>query len=92
MNDAMNLEELIHQRLKSLTPISLIVDDESQAHIGHPGAVTGAGHYWLSIVSDQFTGQTKIARHQMIYTKLADLIPERIHALSIHALAPGEEI
>ena len=88
----MNLETIIRDRLAALAPKSLTLHDESHAHIGHAGAAGGAGHYWISIVSSQFNQQPKIARHRMIYNLLADLIPGRIHALSIHAIASDEEL
>jgi BolA protein len=40
--------------------------------------------------SARFTGQTRLARHRLVYDSLALLIPKGIHALAIEALAPGE--
>jgi BolA protein len=88
----MTLETIIRERLTALAPQSLTIHDESHAHVGHPGAAGGAGHYWISIVSAQFNQQSKIARHRMVYNLLADLIPDRIHALSIHAIGSDEEL
>lgn len=87
----MSLDTLIRERLSVLAPEHLSIHDESHAHAGHPGAAGGAGHYRISIVCAQFSQQSKIARHRMVYNLLADLIPQKIHALSIHALSPEEE-
>lgn len=81
----MALETLIHDLLAPLAPVSLMIQDDSSLHIGHKGAENGAGHYTIHIVSTQFDGISKIARHKMVYQLLIELIPERIHALSIHA-------
>ena len=88
----MTLEALIRERLTALAPQSLTIHDESHAHVGHIGATGGAGHYWISIVSAQFNSHSKVVRHRMVYNLLADLIPNRIHALSIHALGSNEEL
>lgn len=81
----MALETLIRDLLAPLVPISLMIQDDSAAHIGHKGAENGAGHYTVRIVSAQFNGISTIARHKMVYQLLSELIPARIHALSIHA-------
>lgn len=82
--------ELIRSRLSQLAPIRLDIADDSHQHAGHAGARSGGGHFTLDIVSSAFSGQSKIARHRMIYDLLGDLIPARIHALSINARTPEE--
>ncbi|MFO1253187.1 MAG: BolA family protein [Inhella sp.] len=63
--------------------------DDSAAHAGHAGAREG-GHYQLRVVSPRFTNLNRIARHRLIYDALGPLPAQRIHALNIKALAPGE--
>jgi BolA protein len=58
-------------------------------HAGHSGN-KGGGHFKLTMTSSHFCGKSQIMRHRLIYQILADLIPSKIHALSIHALAPDE--
>jgi BolA protein len=41
-------------------------------------------------VSEAFRGKSRIERHRMINTALASELKERVHALAIHAQAPGE--
>jgi len=79
----------IRTRLSSLNATEIMLHDESASHAGHAGS-SGGGHFDLLVVSPQFTGQGKLARHRMVYALLADLIPHRIHALSIKALTPDE--
>jgi BolA protein len=46
----------------------------------------------LRIESPAFAGKTRVERQRMIYSALGDLMRERVHALSIRASAPGENI
>lgn len=47
-------------------------------------------HFTARIVAPQFAGQRAIARHQMVYRSLGELVGREIHALSIEALTPEE--
>ena len=85
----MTLIEEITVRLQSLAPSTMNIDDESAMHAGHAGN-KGGGHFKLTMTSSHFCGKSQIMRHRLIYQILADLIPSKIHALSIHALAPDE--
>ena len=48
--------------------------------------------YRLLIVAAAFAGQASLARHRQVHKALGDLLPSRIHALSIKALAPEEAL
>lgn len=48
-------------------------------------------HFAALVVAPQFAGQRSIARHQMVYRALGDLVGREIHALSIEALTPEEQ-
>jgi BolA protein len=85
----MNLTEEIKNRLQSLAPSQLEIEDDSASHAGHKGN-GGGGHYNLTIVSAEFKGKTQVARHRIIYQLMGDLIPVKIHALSILAIASDE--
>ena len=86
----MNTADLIRERLAALDPAAVHVVDDSASHAGHAGAAAGGGHFQLTIVSEQFAGKNLIARHRMIYTALADLMHQQIHALQIEALTPDQ--
>jgi stress-induced morphogen len=47
-------------------------------------------HFAARVVSPQFAGQRPIARHQLIYKTLGELMGREIHAMSIEALTPDE--
>ena len=85
----MNLTEIIQYRLAQLNPISMELKDDSALHAGHAGN-TGGGHFSLKIVSSQFSQKSQIMRHRLIYQALTDLMPGKIHAISILAISPDD--
>ncbi|MFC3340567.1 BolA family protein [Paracandidimonas soli] len=53
--------------------------------------VQGDGaHFEALIVSAEFEGKRRIARHQRVYAALGDRMKEEIHALSMRTLTPDE--
>ena len=58
-----------------------------------PGGYNPAGesHFSLTIESEAFAGKSRVERQRMVYAALGDLMRERVHALSIRAMAPGEQ-
>ncbi|WP_088284304.1 BolA family protein [Ideonella sp. A 288] len=53
--------------------------------------VDGDGqHFFATIVSDQFEGLSRVARHQRVYAALGDRMRAQIHALSMKTLTPAE--
>jgi acid stress-induced BolA-like protein IbaG/YrbA len=47
-------------------------------------------HFAAVIVAPQFVGKRMIARHQLVYGTLGQLMGREIHALSIQAQTPEE--
>ncbi|MDX5445019.1 MAG: BolA family transcriptional regulator [Zoogloeaceae bacterium] len=86
----MNRIDLIRERLETLAPLALDIEDESHLHAGHAGARSGGGHYRVRMVSDCFHGHGTLARHRMIYDALGDMMQGPIHALAIKALTADE--
>lgn len=83
--------ERIRQALEqAFQPELLEVADDSHRHVGHAGARDGRGHFDVTIVSAAFAGRAPLARHRAIYAALGEMMTTDIHALSIHASAPGE--
>jgi BolA family transcriptional regulator, general stress-responsive regulator len=80
----------LRSRLEDLSPIELEIHDDGADHVGHAGARNGAGHFSLVIVSKAFCGISRLERHQRVLSRVSDLLPYPIHALSIKALAPEE--
>lgn len=80
----------IKQSLSGLHPVRMEVIDESYKHAGHAGARSGGGHFLLQITSAEFSGKSKMNRHRMIYSALAEMMQRDIHALTIDAKSPEE--
>lgn len=77
-------------RLRRAFPGARIeVTDDSHLHAGHAGAAGGAGHYSVRIEAVAFRELKPIARHRLVYDALADWMPQRVHALQIHASVPA---
>lgn len=83
------LVQLLESRLAPLAPELLEVADDSSKHAGHAGN-NGGGHLSAKIVSNAFSGLSTIARHRAVYALVTDLMPHRIHALSLTAQTPEE--
>ena len=84
-------ETIINKLSEAFFPESLEVQDESDLHEGHAGHRPGGeSHFRVYIVSDAFKGKSRIERHRMINAALAGELAGSVHALAIHAQAPGE--
>ena len=82
---------MIERLMRTFAPARLDVVDESHQHAGHAGHRPGGEtHYRVYIVSDAFKGKSRIERHRMVNEALASELASGIHALAIHASAPGE--
>jgi BolA family transcriptional regulator, general stress-responsive regulator len=80
----------IEARLATLAPVVFELADDSAEHVGHVGAAAGGGHFSLLIVSDGFSGLSRLARHRAVLERVGDLIPHPVHALAIRAYTPDE--
>jgi BolA protein len=90
--DRMAVRDLIVGKLTAaFAPQRLEVLDESQQHAGHAGHRPGGeSHFRVYIVSDVFQGKSRLERHRMVNHALAGELAGGVHALAIHATAPGE--
>ena len=88
----MNIRDTITEKLtEAFKPQSLRVEDESHKHEGHAGHRPGGEtHFRVYIVSEAFRGKGRIDRHRMINSALARELDGGVHALALHASAPGE--
>jgi BolA protein len=88
----MRVADLITRKLtEAFAPESIRVVDESHQHVGHAGHRPGGeSHFRLYIVSEAFRGKSRLERHRMVNAALAAELAGDLHALAIHAAAPGE--
>lgn len=76
----------------ALAPSMLEIRDDSHRHAGHSGArPEGETHFAVTIVAAAFAGQGRIARQRMVHAALAEELRDRVHALQLRTLAPGED-
>ncbi len=88
----MATRDIITNKLReAFSPASVEVQDESHLHEGHAGHRPGGEtHFRVYIVSGAFEGKSRVERHRMINAALAAELQGSVHALAIHAKAPGE--
>jgi BolA protein len=84
------LDRIRTRLTEALAPAVVELTDDSHLHAGHAGARDGRGHFSVRVVSQRFAGLTLIARHQLVYRALEDMMRTDIHALSIAAQTPEE--
>ncbi|HVJ71309.1 MAG TPA: BolA family protein [Sphingomicrobium sp.] len=83
--------QMIERLTAALSPTRLVLDDQSEQHIGHAGHdARGESHFALIIESPAFAGLSRVDRQRKVYAALGDLMHDRVHALTIQAKAPGE--
>lgn len=89
----MSVQASIRRKLDAaLSPLRLDIVDESARHAGHAGARPGGEtHFRVEIVSPRFAGLSRIARQRLVHEVLAQELKDRVHALSLKALAPEED-
>lgn len=84
------LLDIIREKLQAaLEPEVLEVADDSARHAGHREAA-GRFHLKVRIVSARFDGLTRLERHRLVYSALAEELAGPVHALNVEARAPGE--
>ena len=88
----MKLSDWIARTLEErLQPTRLAVLDDSDQHIGHGGwREGGETHFRIDIVSEAFSGKSRVERHRLVNDALKGAFERGLHALAIQAKAPGE--
>jgi BolA protein len=85
-------QEIERRLTTALQPTRFELVDDSEKHRGHGGYnPAGESHFSLTIESAAFAGLNRVQRQRAVYAALGDLMDERVHALSIRALAPGDQ-
>jgi BolA protein len=65
------------------------VDVVNESHM-HSVPANSETHFKVTIVSEDFQGKSKVARHQLVYGLLGFLMQEGLHALALHTYLPAE--
>jgi len=80
-----SIKSTIEQKLRAaFSPSNLEIFDESHKHAGHSGNPDGKAetHIGIIIVSEAFTGKTRLARARGVHLAIADEI-KKIHAITM---------
>ncbi|WP_421856705.1 BolA family protein [Oricola sp.] len=90
------IEERITKKIEdAFAPVRMEVVNESHLHAGHRGgAVDGTGetHFRVRVLSDAFSGLSRVQRHRALNELLKDEITDGVHALALEPVAPGEPL
>ena len=86
MSRRMRIEEKLAQ---TFTIKRLEVIDESESHRGHAGFQEGGeSHFRVRLISADFVGQSRIARHRAVHAALGKDLMGEIHALALDLSTP----
>jgi BolA protein len=90
----MRVASTIESKLRqALAPARLAVIDDSHQHIGHAGArPEGETHFRVEVVAEAFRGLSRVDRQRRVNEILAAELQGPVHALSIRALTPEEDV
>jgi len=83
---------------QALAPSALELEDDSARHAGHhhhggmDAVEGGESHFNLRIVSEAFSGRSRLERQRVVNSLLSEELAGPVHALSIRALTPQEAI
>ena len=65
----------------------MVLENESHMHSVPENSET---HFKLVLVTPDFNGKRKVARHQQVYALVSGLMEEGLHALALHTFTPDE--
>lgn len=83
--------EITARLTAALAPVALIVSNDSASHHGHAGDDgSGESHFSVTVTSAAFVGKSRVERQRLVNHALGDLMQDRVHAMAIKAIAPGE--
>ena len=86
---AARLEDVLS---RAFSPTLVRVADDSARHAGHAGARPGGEtHYTVTLVSEAFRGQSRIARSRAVHAALEAEFSAGLHALSLVLRTPEEQ-
>jgi BolA family transcriptional regulator, general stress-responsive regulator len=90
-NGAFRLERMQRALSRAFSPHVLTIDDESSRHAGHAGAHPGGEtHFRVRLVSDAFTGLSRVARQRLVNDLLKEEFATGLHALTLELKTPDE--
>lgn len=86
----MTIEQRIRQKLEQeFQPTFLKITNDSALHSGHIGAGQET-HFTIEMVSDKFSGKSRLERHRMVNSCLSEELRTTVHALAMKLKSPQE--
>lgn len=90
----MGIEDKIKEKLlAAFKPLSLEIQNDSHKHAHHVAMhgveKTGETHFTVKIISEAFSGRSRVERHRMVHEVLAEELAGPVHALAVKADAPA---
>jgi BolA family transcriptional regulator, general stress-responsive regulator len=83
-------DEIEARLTAALAPTRLVVTDNSEQHRGHAGHdARGESHFSVEIESAAFAGMSRVQRQRAVNAALAELLRDRVHALTMVCTAAG---
>lgn len=83
----MTIATTLRERMQSrFAPQHLELENESHRH----GGTAAESHFRLVLVSEAFADCRPVARHQLVYGEVGDLLAGGLHALAMHLYTPAE--
>jgi acid stress-induced BolA-like protein IbaG/YrbA len=73
-----------------ITPESVKRGIEAGLACEHVEVLGDGQHFQALVVSAEFTGRSRVQRHQLVYAALGERMREEIHALSMQTFTPDE--
>lgn len=88
----MDMAKQIEDQIRNAIDVSnLTLINESEKHAGHAGDNgTGQTHFKLMVVSNDFSGLTRVQRQKLIMQQVKGLFSQGLHALSMTVKTPSE--
>lgn len=87
-----SIKDRLEQSLReSFTISELLIKDDSHKHAGHAGSHhAGETHFRVTIVSPDFSGQSRVTRQRTVNNVVKPLFDDRLHALQLFTHTPEE--
>ncbi|WP_284893220.1 BolA family protein [Cobetia amphilecti] len=83
----MSIQTQIDTKLATLDPLMVEVVNESHMHSVPANSET---HFKVTLVSDRFSGLSRVKRHQQLYALLSEELDGPVHALALHLYTAQE--
>jgi BolA protein len=86
----MKLETKIRSKIEEFKPVSYELTNESHLHAGHIEGHHEESHFRLNMVSEKFTGLSRVERQRLIYGLLDHELKNGLHSIVMKLKSPEE--